>query len=83
MLAEFGIVLSQNANTVRPQAAAALEDLPGWANRAIGDLFSHLHALDLRIAEYDSHVKVTAQADERARRLTVSMPTYLKKKATR
>lgn len=69
LLSEFGIVLPQNANVVRRQAAAVLEDLPGWANRAIGDLLSHLHALDLRIAEYDAHVKVTAQADERARRL--------------
>ena len=69
LLSEFGIVLPQNANTVRREAAAALEDLPGWANRAIGDLLSHLHALDLRIAEYDAHVKLNAQADERARRL--------------
>ncbi|MGH7261476.1 MAG: IS110 family transposase [Nitrospiraceae bacterium] len=69
LLCEFGIVLPRNANTVRRQAAGALEDLPGWANRAIGDLLSHLHALDLRIAEYDAHVKATAQADERARRL--------------
>lgn len=69
LLSEFGIVLPQNANTVRRQAAAALEELPGWANRAIGDLLSHLHALDLRISEYDAHVKLNAQADERARRL--------------
>lgn len=69
LLCEFGIVLPRNANTVRRQAAAALEPLPGWANRAIGDLLSHLYALDLRIAEYDAHVKATAQADERARTL--------------
>ena len=69
LLSEFGVVLPQNANTVRRQAAAALEDLPGWANRAVGDLLSHMHALDLRITEYDAHVKATAQADERARRL--------------
>jgi transposase len=69
LLSEFGIVLPQSANTVRRQAAAALEDLPGWANRAIGDLLSHLHALDLRIAEYDAHIKTTAKADERARKL--------------
>lgn len=69
LLSEFGIVLPQNANTVRRQATATLEDLPGWANRTIGDLLSHLHALDLRIAEYDAHIKVAAQADERARRL--------------
>lgn len=69
LLCEFGIALPQSANTVRREAGAALEDLPGWANRAIGDLLSHLHALDLRIAEYDSHIKLNAQADERARRL--------------
>jgi transposase len=69
LLSEFGIVLPQNANTVRRQGAAALEDLPGWANRAVGDLLSHLHALDVRIAEYDAHIKTTAQSDERARRL--------------
>lgn len=69
LLSEFGIVLPQNANTVGRQAAAALEDLPGWGNRVIGDLLSHLHALDLLIAEYDAHVRVTAQADGRARRL--------------
>ncbi|MGH8035211.1 MAG: IS110 family transposase, partial [Lysobacterales bacterium] len=69
LLSEFGIVLPQSAHSVRRQAAAALEALPGWANRTLGDLFSHLHALDLRIAEYDAHVKATAQADDRARRL--------------
>lgn len=73
LLSEFGVVLPLNANTVRRQAAAALEDLPGWANRAIGDLLSHLHALDLRIVEYDAHIKVAAKSDERARRL-MSMP---------
>ena len=64
LLSEFGVVLPQNTNTVRRQAAAVLEDLPGWANRAVGDLLSHMHALDLRITEYDAHVKATAQADE-------------------
>jgi transposase len=73
LLSEFGVVLPQNANTVRRQAATALEDLPDWANRAIGDLLSHLHALDLRIVEYDAHIKVAAKSDERARRL-MSMP---------
>ena len=69
LLSEFGIVLAKQANTVRRQASMALEDLPGWANRAVGDLLSHLHALDLRIAEYDAHVKAIAKADERARKL--------------
>ena len=37
LLAEFGIVLPLKAATVRREAAACLEDLPGWANVAIGD----------------------------------------------
>ena len=32
LLSEFGIVLAQKAATVRREAAAHLEDLPGWAN---------------------------------------------------
>lgn len=69
LLSEFGLVLAQSANTVRREAAAALEDLPGWANRAIGDLLSHMHTLDQRIGEYDILIKQLAQADDRARRL--------------
>jgi len=37
LLAEFGHVLPLKADTVRRQAAALLEDLPGWANTVIGD----------------------------------------------
>jgi len=33
-----GIVLPLTASTVRTQAAALLEELPGWANTVIGDL---------------------------------------------
>jgi len=73
LLSEFGIVLPQKAEVVRRQAARALEALPGWANRSIGDLLSHLHALDTRIDEYDAHVKEIAQADARSRRL-MQMP---------
>ena len=56
LLSEFGIVLPLKAATVRREAAAHLEDLPGWANTAIGDSLSELHRLDERIAEYDRHV---------------------------
>lgn len=69
LLSEFGIVLPKSANTVRRQAAGALEALPAWAGRAISDLLSHLHVLDVRIAEYDAHVKLDARSDERASRL--------------
>ena len=38
LLSEVGIVLPLKAATVRTQAAALLEDLPGWVNTVIGDL---------------------------------------------
>jgi len=69
LLSEFGIVLSQKAATVRREAAAHLEDLPGWANTAIGDSLSELYRLDERIAEYDRHVVLMAREDERSRAL--------------
>ena len=53
LLSEFGIVLPLKASTVRHQAGVALEDLPGWANLAIGDCLSELHRLDERIVQYD------------------------------
>jgi transposase len=69
LLTEFGVVLPQKASTVRRAAAAHLEDLPGWANIAVGDCLSEMHRLDERIAEYDCHVKAMAGEDERSRRL--------------
>ena len=69
LLSEFGIVLPQKAAIVRREAAAHLEDLPGWANTAVGDLLSEVHRLDERIAEYDQHVSHMAANDERSRRL--------------
>ena len=48
LLSEFGIVLAQKAATVRREAAAHLEDLPGWANTAVGDSLSEVHRLDER-----------------------------------
>ena len=73
LLSEFGIVLPQKAEVVRRRAGLHLEDLPGWANTAIGDCLSELHHLDERIAEYDQHIVVMAQADDRARQL-MGMP---------
>ena len=69
LLSEFGIVLPLKAATVRRQAAAALEDLPGWANTVIGDLLSEVRHLDERIAEYDRHIGLMARQDTRAQRL--------------
>src|SRR5205823_3285874 len=48
LLAEFSIALPQKADTVRREAAADLEDLPGWGNTVIGDLLSEAHHLDER-----------------------------------
>ncbi len=69
LLSEFGVVLPQKAQTVRRQAAAHLEDLPGWANTAVGDCLSEVHRLDERLFDYDRHVTRMASEDERARRL--------------
>lgn len=69
LLSEFGIVMPLKASVVRAQAAAALEDLPGWANLAIGDCLSELHRLDERIAQYDQHLATQARHDTRAQQL--------------
>jgi len=69
LLSEFGIVLPQKASTVRRQAAAHLESLPGWANTAVSDCLDEVHHLDERLAEYDRHVSHMAAEDERSRRL--------------
>jgi len=69
LLSEFGIVLPPKAAIVRRQATAHLEDLPGWANTAVGDSLSEVHRLDERLAEYDRHVSHMAANDERSRRL--------------
>lgn len=65
----MGIVLPLKAATVRREAGAALEELPGWANTVIGDLLSELHRLDERIAQYDAHIRAIAREDERTRLL--------------
>lgn len=69
LLSELGIVLPLKAATVRREARARLEDLPGWANTVVGDLLGELHRLDERIAQYDQHVQALAREDERARQL--------------
>jgi transposase len=65
LLSEFGIVLPLKAATIRREAASHLEDLPGWANTAIGDLLSELHRLDERILSYDRHLAQIAREDAR------------------
>jgi transposase len=69
LLSEFGIVLPLKAATVRREAAAALEALPGQSNLVIGDLLSEVHRLDERVAQYDRHIAQMAREDERARQL--------------
>jgi transposase len=69
LLSEFGVVLPLKASTVRREAVAVLEDLPGWANTVIGDLLSELHRLDERIAQYDRHIQVIAREDARSLQL--------------
>jgi transposase len=69
LLSEFGVVLPQKAATVRREAAAHLEELPGWANTAVGDSLSELHRLDERVAAYDRHVVLMAREDDRSRAL--------------
>ena len=69
LLAEFGIVLPLKASTVRREATGCLEDLPGWANTAVGDLLSELLHLDDRVGQYDKHIAQMAREDSRARQL--------------
>lgn len=69
LLSELGVVLPLKASSVRREAGAVLEELPGWANTVVGDLLSELHRLDERIAQYDRHLQVIAREDDRARQL--------------
>ena len=52
LLAEFGIVMPRKASTVRRQAVLHLEELPRYANLAVGDLLSELTHLDQLILRY-------------------------------
>jgi transposase len=69
LLAEFGVVLPLKAEVVRKQAAAHLEELPGYANLVIGDLLSEVHRLDERVAQYDGHIHAMARECTVAQRL--------------
>lgn len=69
LIAEFGIVVPQKVERLRHEILPHLEDLPGWANRCIGDLLRHADTLEERIAEYDRAINEVARQDERSRRL--------------
>ena len=68
-MSEFGIVLPQKVACLRGSVGAHLEDLPGYANRCIGDLLAHADQLDARIAEYDKAIAHAAREDARSKRL--------------
>ena len=69
LLSEFGVVLPLRSVTVRRQAAAAAEQLPELARRAINDLLEQLRLLDARIEGYDREIEAQARLSEPARRL--------------
>lgn len=69
LMSEFGIVLPLRAEVIRREAHNATEQLPAWAASAVRDMLQHVATLDVRVADYDAHLKQLAQADERCRRL--------------
>lgn len=69
LISEFGIVLPQKVANLRREIGVHLEDLPGYANRCIGDLLAHADQLDGRIAEYDRAIAQAAREDARSKRL--------------
>ena len=69
LMSEFGIVLPQKVACLRRCVGEHLEDLPGHANRCIGDLLSHADQLNDRIAEYDRLITQAAREDVRSKRL--------------
>lgn len=69
LISEFGIVLPQKVVCLRREIGAHLEDLPGYANRCVGDLLAHADRLEARIADYDCAIAQVAREDARSRRL--------------
>lgn len=69
LLSELGIVLPLKAATVRREAHKHREDLPGWCNTVVGDMFSELTHLDARIKQYDQHIEQAAKQDSQAQQL--------------
>lgn len=69
LLAEFGVVLPQKVSRLRGEIGPHLEDLPGYANRSIGDLLAHADRLEERITEYDELIKAAAREDSRTQQL--------------
>ena len=69
LISEFGIVLPQKVACLRREIGVHLEDLPGYANRCVGDLLAHADRLDALIADYDRIIAQAAREDAASRRL--------------
>lgn len=69
LISEFGIVLPQKITRLRHDIHERLEELPGYANRCVGDLLAHAEGLEARIAEYDRAISQAAKDDVRSQRL--------------
>ena len=78
LISEFGVVLPQKVERLRREIGAHLEELPGWANRCVGDLLVHADRLNERIEEYapkevllgdDKAIAQAAKQDQRSRQL--------------
>jgi len=69
LIAEFGIVLPQKVERLRREIGQHLEQLPGWANRCVGDMLQHADTLDTRIDDYDRAMSEAAKQDARSHRL--------------
>lgn len=71
LLAEFGIVMPLQANTVRRETREHMEQLPPLARAAIEDLLDEINRLDARVDEYDKQLRRLANVkDSPANRLT-------------
>jgi transposase len=69
LMSEYGVVMPLKASTVRQKTREHLEALPPWARTVMVDLLEEISRLDERIAEYDQHIQVMAEADDRAGQL--------------
>ena len=69
LLAEFGVVLPQQAEQVRRAAVIAAEGLPVVARDVVADLRAHLAYLDERIAHYERQLVSLARQSEPACRI--------------
>src|SRR3970040_2229760 len=64
LLSEFGVVLALRSVTVRRQAAAAAENLPELARRAIGELLEALRGLGGRTGRHEREIEAQARLSE-------------------